>query len=48
MLDLGIGGDCIENVLWKTTDLPLPPSMKNVVILDLLHLIKQGNIKLTK
>ena len=32
-LNLGIGGDCVENVLWQAIDLPLPSSVKNVVIL---------------
>ena len=27
-LNLGIGGDCIENVLWWAIDLPLPSSLK--------------------
>ena len=33
MLNLGIGGDCAENVLWPAINLPLPSSVKNVVIL---------------
>ena len=32
-LNLGIGGDCVENVLWRAIYLPLPSSVKNVVIL---------------
>ena len=32
-LNLGIGGDRVENVLWQAINLPLPLSMKNVVIL---------------
>ena len=32
-LNLGIGGDCVENVPWRAIDLPLPSSLKNVVIL---------------
>ena len=32
-LNLGIGGNHVENFLWRTIDLPLPPSVKNVVIL---------------
>ena len=33
VLNLGIGGDCIENVLLQTIDLPLQSSVKSVVIL---------------
>ena len=32
-LNLGIGGDCVEYVLWRAINLPLLSSMKNVVIL---------------
>ena len=32
-LNLGIGGDRVENVLWRAIHLPLPSSVKNVVIL---------------
>ena len=32
-LNLGIGRDRVENVLWRAIDLPLPSSVKNVVIL---------------
>ena len=32
-LNLGIGGDRVENALWRAIYLPLPPSVKNVVIL---------------
>ena len=32
-LNLGIGGDCAKNLLRKAIDLPLPSSMKNIVIL---------------
>ena len=32
-LNLGIGGDRIQNDLWQATDLPLLSSVKNVVIL---------------
>ena len=32
-LNLGIGGDSIENALWRAIDLLLPLSVKNVVIL---------------
>ena len=30
-LNLGIGGNCIENVLWRAINLPLPSFVKNVV-----------------
>ena len=32
-LNLGIGEDRVENVLWRAIDLSLPSSVKNVVIL---------------
>ena len=32
-LNLGIGGDRVENVLWRAIDLPLPSFVKNAVIL---------------
>ena len=32
-LNLGIGGDRVENILWQVINLPLPSSVKNVVIL---------------
>ena len=32
-LNLGIGGDRVEIVLWRAIDLPLPSSVKNFVIL---------------
>ena len=32
-LDLGNGGDRVENVIWRAFDLPLQPSMKNLGIL---------------
>ena len=32
-VNLGIGGDHVKNVLWWAIDLPLPSSVKNVVIL---------------
>ena len=32
-LNLGIRGDRVENVLWLTINLPVPPFVKNVVIL---------------
>ena len=32
-LNLRIGGDRVENALWRDIDLPLPSSVKNVVIL---------------
>ena len=33
MLNLSIGGDHVDNVLWRAINLPLPLSVKNVVIL---------------
>ena len=33
VMNLGIGGCCVENALWGAINLPLPSSMKNVVIL---------------
>ena len=33
VLNLGIGIDHVENALWRAIDLPLPSSVKNVVIL---------------
>ena len=32
-LNLGIGGDRVENVLWRAIDLPLPSFVENAVIL---------------
>ena len=32
-LNFGIGGDRVENVLWRTKNLLIPPSLKNVVVL---------------
>ena len=32
-LNVGNGGDRIENALWRAIDLPLPLSVKNIVIL---------------
>ena len=32
-MNLGIGGDCVETVLWRIIDLSLLSSVKNVVIL---------------
>ena len=32
-LNLGIGGDCIQYVLWRAINLPLPSSVKHIVIL---------------
>ena len=31
--NFGIGGDQVENVLWQTKNLLIPPSLKNVVVL---------------
>ena len=33
MLNISIGGDHVDNVLWQAINLPLPMSVKNVVIL---------------
>ena len=32
-INLGIRGDCVENVLWRVRDIAFPPRLKNVVIL---------------
>ena len=32
-VNLGIRGDCVENVLWRVRDIAFPPRLKNVVIL---------------
>ena len=32
-INLGISGDHVENVFWRARDIPLLPSLKNVVIL---------------
>ena len=32
-LKLGIGGDRVENFIWQAINLPLPSSVKNIVIL---------------
>ena len=31
-LNFGIGGDRVENVLWRTKNLSISPSLKNVVV----------------
>ena len=31
-MDLGIGGDLIENMLWRAISLPLPSSVRNIVV----------------
>ena len=32
-INLGISGDCVENVLWRARDISLLPSLQNVVVL---------------
>ena len=51
-INIGIRGDCIENILWCVRDIAFPPRLKNVVILsganninkDFPHDIIQGFI----
>ena len=31
-MNLGIGGDCVENVLWQAISLPLTSSVQNIVV----------------
>ena len=31
-MNLGIRGDCVENVLWRAISLPLPSSVRNIVV----------------
>ena len=31
-MNLGIRGDCVENVLWQAISLPLPSSVRNIVV----------------
>ena len=33
-INIGIRGDCIENILWCVRDIAFPPRLKNVVILS--------------
>ena len=32
-INLGISGDCVENVLWHARDILFLPSLKNIVVL---------------
>ena len=43
-MNLGIGGGCVENVLWRAIYLPLPASVKNVVILCRTNNIPIGTL----
>ena len=37
-VNLGIRGDCVENVLWRVRDIAFPPRLKNVVILCVVRI----------
>ena len=43
VINLGIGGDCVENVLWRARDIPFLPLLKNVVILCGTNIINKDS-----